>query len=289
MINYQLHCHAATLGECETQHSSHVANSIAPQPVVLRCANYLSYALTAEHCLMHFTQPVQCLSSAVLHGGRRTIQQCLNWRVPITEDDLAAKGLTPEESLLDYYGYLDKVGVISPNRVIPASQRIGLMTAASMLSLRVCEATFALTHSAGNAEQLHILVAVTSGLDNARTAGEASDERLFAEKGYQAGTINMLMYSSKALTEAAMVEAHMMIAEAKAHTLHQHNIVSAGAAATLATGTGTDSTAVCCAKPQQQLMAADAPIEYVGKHTLYGEALAQCVMRALSKSITQTQ
>ena len=245
------------------------------------CLDAVTWFSSENFCLFHFTQTVMSLSSAVLNGGLRPIQQCLNLSVPIKADSSSLP--SPEDSLLLTFQQLD-ADKSHPFSVIDNSLRIGLMTAASMKSLRCCLASIEML----DGTESQILVAVTCGLANARTAGEVSDERLYlAPKAYTPGTINIIVYCSFQVSQAAMVEAHMMIAEAKAHVMQAQSVMSCGSGESIATGTGTDATVLTYPLPSEgiSMNKETSEVKYMGKHTLLGEALAQCVIRALTQSI----
>ena len=245
------------------------------------------WEITERSCLYTFNKPVQCLSSAVLNGGMRLISQCLNWQVPKTP--VSPQCASPQQSLIEAYQSLDSTNQSS----IPQHLRIGLMTAASMASHRCCLAQIQLPDLTTE----FIIVSLSCGIDNSRAAGEPSDECLFLEnaqentqsnESYKPGTINIVVYCSFELSPAALVEAHMLIAEAKARVFQQRSIASASDTDLIATGTGTDSTVVSCKYTdtnQSEHSLKDDAVHYIGKHTLYGEALAQGVIRALEASL----
>lgn len=201
---------------------------------------------TEDYCLVSSKTPWQVLSSAPLNGGFFTGQNLLNLKVsgaPSTQ--------TPAQSLQNY---LHNLNIEKPS--------IAMMTAASMKSMRVVT-----KEQAG----LSFSAVVTTGLNNARSAGDTADEKITP------GTINIQVISQQALTQTAMVEAIAMITEAKAATLLKHKILSKVSNA-IATGTGTDSTLIACKSEGKAL-------DYVGKHTLAGELLAKACIEALNDSL----
>lgn len=218
-------------------------------PAVLFNANVLAGVnlyCSEDYCLLQSQAPWQALSSAPLNGGFFQCQNFLNLKVngePVDE--------APAQSLQNF---LCRLGVQTPSTA--------MMTAASMKSMRVVTKKYA---------GLGFTAIVTTGLDNARCAGDKADEKP------QAGTINMQVLSHQTLSQSAMVEAIAMITEAKASALLKHQVRSK-VSNNIATGTGTDCTLIAC--PLE-----DKPIDYVGKHTLAGELLARACIDALSESL----
>jgi len=145
---------------------------------------------------------------------------------------------------------------------------MGMMTAASMASCRV-----AWRSESGVA----VCVVLTAGLANARRAGDKADCRDGNAGALPAGTINILAATNAALTDAALLEALMIMTEAKAAVLSEHGIVSP-VSGLVATGTGTDCAAMACGEGPS--------LRFCGKHVLFGEMLARAVMEALSSSIS---
>jgi len=113
---------------------------------------------------------------------------------------------------------------------------------------------------------------LTSGLTNARRAGDPADYRRIP-----AGTINIIFLTNARLTPAAMVETIMTITEAKCAVLSELKIKST-LTGKIATGTGTDAIAVVSGYGSTE-------ISYAGKHVLFGEITAKAVMQALKESL----
>src|SRR5690606_11423614 len=121
-----------------------------------------------------------------------------------------------------------------------------------------------------------LLVAVTTGLANARRAGDLGEYRQLQDVPDKIGTINMAIVTSATVNTAVMVEALMIATEAKAAALQELGITST-ASAGIATGTGTEAQAIFSGDRRQ--------VAFAGKHTLFGERLAQLTMTALRDSI----
>jgi len=79
------------------------------------------------------------------------------------------------------------------------------------------------------------------------------------------------------LTDAASIEAILIITEAKAAALQDAKIISP-ISNKIATGTGTDSVAVVSGHGPET-------ISYCGKHVLFGEILGRLVMETVASSI----
>lgn len=209
--------------------------------------------ITDDYLTVEFSQPQRALSSAVLNGGWRTVQSCLNTRVPLSCDqDLPAPDISLQQQ---------------------AQQRalkepcLGMMTAASMRSCAQQELSC-------SASQLRVQCWVTSGLRNARRCGDPADEHV------QLGTINILLWCSVPLSDSAMVEALMLVTEAKATAMLEANVLSP-ISQQPASGTGTDSLAILCPTNDTQ----HALHVYCGKHTRLGELIGRAALVACQNSI----
>jgi adenosylcobinamide amidohydrolase len=137
-----------------------------------------------------------------------------------------------------------------------------MMTAASMKTL---------SHSALTKAGITVECWVTAGLGNLRSVGDTADEVPVA------GTINIALLINKALSDAALAEALILLTEAKVSAIQQAGLLSP-VSNKPASGTGTDSHAVF-AKQQGEAM------NYCGKHTLLGELIGKAVFTASAQSI----
>ncbi len=140
-----------------------------------------------------------------------------------------------------------------------------MMTAASMNTFEIKKEFI---------DRTEILILVTAGLSNARRVGDKADYN------NDAGTINIIMYTSAILTEAAMIEAVMIITEAKTAAIEELKIISP-ISGKLATGTGTDSVAVISGYGPEKY-------EFCGKHVLLGEIIGKNVLDAVKRSIKKS-
>jgi adenosylcobinamide amidohydrolase len=144
---------------------------------------------------------------------------------------------------------------------------VGMMTAAIMKSFRSVRV---------EQQGVWIEAHATAGVSNARRAGDPADYKYMYDDCEKIGTINILILTNASLSDAAMVECIMMVAEAKAVCMQDLKVKSK-LTDKIATGTGTDSTAIACGN--------ESEIVYCGKHVLFGELLAKAVIKAVSQSL----
>ena len=232
-------------------HAQQSDKSVVPSGARLsHCADWVTLA---------FETPRPVLSSAVLGGGLGHSRRWLNLRV---SGDAAHESFyeSPQTTLADLC-----------RRQGWEADTVAMMTAASMDSLRVRHTTLGT-----GGETLAVLV--TSGMANARRAGDPAEYRALGEMPAEAGTINLAVIASARLSGAALVETVLVATEAKAAVLQDLGIRSPVSGA-IATGTGTDAIAVFAGHGQA--------VRYAGKHTLFGEALARLVLTALDDSMHQ--
>lgn len=208
---------------------------------------------TANHIHLAFNTPRQILSSAVLNGGMVEASHIVNLKVP----KHASASELPEYTLSKYCEQANWHG-----------RHVGMMTAASMDSLRMVQESI---------QGIDLIVLVTSGLSNPRRAGDHAEHRLMAAQSEPIGTINIIVLTSALLTDAAMVEALLIITEAKAAVLEDAGIFSP-VSNKIATGTGTDSVAMVNGQGPHT-------VRYCGKHVLFGEVLGRMVSEAVASSI----
>lgn len=205
-----------------------------------------------------FTQQHQALSNAVYNGGMKTAGQLLNIKVPEQADRETLE--PPSATFAKIEAQLGLQGTT-----------VGMMTAASMNSARI---------ATSEVEREKLAVVVTSGISNARRAGDQAEFRKLDEFENQVkntGTINTIILVTAQLTEAAMAEVMMVATEAKAALLQELGVYSP-VSGKLATGTGTDALAVVSGNGPRR-------VHYAGKHTLLGEVVANTVMAATSDSL----
>jgi len=214
---------------------------------------YVTLNHTPHHIHVEFSIPHQVMSSAVLNGGLVYADHLVNLKVPKC---LAAPS-SPQLTLAKYCEDAHWHG-----------NNVGMMTAASMDSFRMAKES---------AQGIDIIVLVTSGLSNPRRVGDHAEHRIMAAESEDVGTINIIMITSAILTGAAMVEALLIITEAKTAVLQDAGIKSA-VSDKIATGTGTDSVAVVSGHGPDT-------VNYCGKHVLFGEILGRMVTDTVAASI----
>ena len=206
-----------------------------------------------EHLHLAFSSPQRALSSAILNGGLIKADHIVNRKVP----DDSSTHEAPDLSLRSYANQQGWQGNV-----------IGMMTAAPMSSLCIEQTCI---------EGVDLTVLVTTGIANARRAGDKADvQQLLALPG-EVGTINLILICSARLTDAAMVEAVMVATEGKAAALQDAGVVSP-VSQRLATGTGTDAIAVVCGDGPEE-------IAFCGKHVLLGELIGRLVISAVTRSL----
>lgn len=215
---------------------------------------------TPHHIHVQFDTPYQVLSSAVLSGGFVEASHILNLKVAKQPEGLNSDNRSPDAELSAYCERHGWKGITA-----------GMMTAASMDSYRMVRAV---------QQGVDVVVLVTSGLSNARRAGDHAEYRKIRPAALNAGTINIICLTSIGMTPAAMVEAVMTVTESRAAALQNLDIKSPVSNET-ATGTGTDCIAIASDPKAQKL-------QYCGKHVLFGETLARLVIEAVTSSIKRT-
>lgn len=208
---------------------------------------------TQHHIHVEFSHPHQVLSSAVLNGGMVQADHILNLQVP----NYCATLTPPELTLSKYCEDETWKGTT-----------VGMMTAASMDSFSMAKESV---------QNIDIVVLVTAGLSNPRCVGDRAEHRIMAAQSEEVGTINIVVMTSAVLTDAAMVEALLIVTEAKSAALQEAGIKSA-VSNKIATGTGTDSVAVVSGHGAETVC-------YCGKHVLFGEVLGRMVMNTVASSI----
>lgn len=210
-----------------------------------------------DHIHVVFSSPQRILSSAILNGGLMKADHIVNRKVPKHSSSCEA----PERSLSDYAKAQGWQGCV-----------VGMMTAASMNSLRIEQVCV---------EGVDIAVLVTTGMSNARRAGDKADIQALLSTTHEVGTINLILIFSAQLTDAAMVEAMMIATEAKVAALQNTGILSP-VSGLFATGTGTDAIAVVSGEGSQE-------IKFCGKHVLLGEWIGRLVIAAVTSSLEFAQ
>jgi adenosylcobinamide amidohydrolase len=226
--------------------------------MAIELTRHASLQHTQNHIHIEFSQPHQIMSSAVLNGGFVSADHLVNMKVAKdSSDNDSPNNDSPALTLSNYCMDAGWHGT-----------SVGMMTAASMKSFRMAKVT---------EQGVELVVLVTSGLSNARRVGDRAECRTMTEESKEVGTINIVFLTSAKLTDAASVEAVLVITEAKAAALQDTKIMSP-ISNEIATGTGTDSVAVVSGHGSEI-------INYCGKHVLFGEILGRLVMDTVASSI----
>jgi adenosylcobinamide amidohydrolase len=216
----------------------------------------LSVSVLEQHVHLSFKSPVRIVSSAILNGGYLWADHILNLQVVGKTTDGNSILPPPDITLLDYAKNHGWEGTC-----------VGMMTSALMSSFR---------HEWIQVDDVGVECFLTCGVSNACRAGDPADERNFGSEKPAQGTINIILGTNAKLSDAAMIEAIMIISEAKAAVFQKLNILSV-VSQKIATGTGTDSIVVFNGFGRE--------ITYCGKHVLFGEMIAKVVSKALESSL----
>ncbi len=214
---------------------------------------------TSTHVHVKFTSPHWILSSAVLNGGLIEATHIVNLKVEQNFD--GKKGpFEPSEVTLSRYC----------RERAWKGKAVGMMTAASMDSFR----------KVGRVEQgVEVTALLTTGVSNAKRAGDPAEWREMGEAPAEKGTINIIILTNARLTHAAMVEAVVTVTEAKAAALQDLGI-SDPLTGGQATGTGTDAVTIASGL-------GPTTVSYCGKHVIFGEMLASTVIQAIKLSLNK--
>lgn len=142
------------------------------------------------------------------------------------------------------------------------AEAVGMMTARSVASF---------VHRAAKVADVEAQCVVTLGLNN----GERVGSRIAAPERYEAGTVNILCHASQPLTDAALLEAASIVAQARTVAIIEAGHRRAGR---VVTGTGTDC--IVMAAPL-----GGEPEPFAGMHTGIGEAIGACVTDATAAAL----
>ncbi len=206
---------------------------------------------------LKFVEPVSIVSSSVLNGGFCRAQHFFNAKVETNFLGEKSQFEKPAVSLLNIANERKWQGSV-----------VGMMTAAPMTSFRRIKY---------EEQGVWVEVFLTSGVSNARRAGDEADYKFMNDTCEKIGTINMIILTNASLSQNSMVECIMIATEAKSACLQDLNVKSP-ISGEIATGTGTDSCAV--------VSGTGVAVEYCGKHVLFGELLAKAVYQALKDSLS---
>ncbi len=229
------------------------------QPSHFKLTEQITVSHSPDHLHVDLSVPHRIISSAPLNGGECFAEHIVNMRV----SEIRCEDITepPATTIANYCTTNNWRGTC-----------VGMMTSASMASFRIAEDT---------TQGVKTAVLVTTGLSNARRAGDLAEHRLIGSAPQETGTINIILSTTARLSPAALIECVQMITEAKVVACEQHNIKSP-VSGLAATGTGTDAIVIINGQ-------GPVSIAYCGKHMLFGEILAKLVVRALTQSFQQSK
>lgn len=199
--------------------------------------NWLDIGVDDGVLVVNSEKDLEALSSAILNGGYHRTRHVVNMSVP--------SGYRSDEPAFDVKRAADQQGAQTP---------IGMMTAADV-GKAVCRTVGDVT------------AIVTAGTSNAATPGE--DAPLWG-----AGTVNIIVIVNHPMTAAALANAIITTTEAKTMAFCSLDIRSTNAGG-MATGTTTDSVAVCAVVDDRD------PHRYASTATEVGRDMGKAVFSAM--------
>lgn len=154
-------------------------------------------------------------------------------------------------------------------------EAVGLMTSRDIRRHHVADRTV---------DGVRAACVVTAGLNNGERVGTRValpwvDLPEDAVAGPSWGTVNILAAASRPLSEAALLEALSMVAQARTLAILEAGYVREGASGPV-TGTGTDCIVVSAPEEGEAL-------SYAGLHTAPGEALGAAVLAATRAAVAE--
>ena len=204
---------------------------------------------TRPWLVAHFSQPQRMVSWSLNRPGLVDASK-VAWR-QVGADDLTA-GMDPVEW---FAAKLDDAEL---------SSAVGMMTSRDV-------GTY--VHRTVRVEDVEAHAVVTLGLNNGEHVGRR------AGSPASAGTINILCQVSLPLSDAALLEAASLVAQARTVALVEAGYVRPGHGAAV-TGTGTDCIVMAAPLSTE-------PSPYAGMHTAVGEAVGACVLGATGDALKQ--
>ncbi len=167
---------------------------------------------------------------------------------------------------------------------LPPEQTVTMGTAANMHHAALVHKTF---------RDLEVLAVVTGGVEG--NSGRAGDPASVFEKedGFESladfqqaaekpGTINIMVFISRPLTDAAITRSIMTATEAKSAALQELN-VNSRYSDSLATGTGTDQIIIAAQDPPDETYR----LTWAGKHSKLGELIGVTVKEAVKETLAR--
>jgi adenosylcobinamide amidohydrolase len=199
------------------------------------------------------------LSWAPLNGGFHAACVLANHQIDLDDDRRAAAARS-------YLGRVVREEGYDPRRVV-----------AMMTGAKVARAAHAVAKAGGAI----VGAWCTAGISNAMRVGDAAT---FSPS--HAGTINLIVVTDRPMTDAAMIEAVELAAEARTLAVVESRIKSTRSGLA-ATGTGTDCIVV--AAPVRTLVRRADVARYCGMHTQLGELIGRAVLESCTRAIRRTR
>jgi adenosylcobinamide amidohydrolase len=196
-----------------------------------------------------YNKPFKVMSSAVLNGGLKQARTIISCHVPENYDHK-----NPEEMLQKK---AEELKLPSP--------LVGMLTAVDLRNVST---------STGVVSGKNLLVVATAGTSNATRPGEAQSTQGI-------GTINLVVVYEGDMTESCMVNVVLTVTEAKSATLRRLDIRTRKTGI-LATGTSTDTVAICC-------LGDGKPLRYAGSATEIGNTLGRTVESSIQESLRKQE
>lgn len=209
-----------------------------------------SVQLREPWLVVRFGAPVRAVSWAIVGGGF-VDSECVAW-LEIKNDDLRPP-VDPRALFIERMRTENLTG------------SIGLLTSRRVATYRDVIAVEG---------SIHARCIATVGLGNALRVGDS------LRRPKLVGTINILAHVDVPLTDAALLEASSIAAEAKCAAMLEADVASR-ISGKPSTGTGTDCTVIACPLPGRR----NNPHDYAGKHTTVGSVLGRAVSQAVGEGI----
>jgi adenosylcobinamide amidohydrolase len=234
---------------------------MSARPIELRTLSHLAlpwrWHFTEQTLVIALPPGYRALGWAPLGGGLKHAAAILNHQIAL--DDRTATDAAGE-----YLSRLARSMGLAPRRTI------AMMTGAS-----VRRGGFASMRRA----QLGVSAWCSAGCSNALRVGDRATAARSA-----AGTINIAVAVSRALTIPAFIEAIQIAVEARVLAIQQAAVLSSRSGLQ-ATGTGTDCVVV--AAPDGSGKNRGGAIDYCGKHTVAGELIGRAVLKSCAQALSR--
>jgi len=211
-----------------------------------------------EYCIVSFNTPRRIVSNASVNGGFRKARHIVNMKVPSNN---------PKQRKNDTFPPLERTFTEFTREHGLKGTAVGLFTSASMDSFRFFHEKL---------DDLYFFACVTTGLANARRAGDRADIQNFNDIRPPEGTINLIAGTNGRVSDSGMIEALCLASEMKTAVLHAMDFRSP-VSGKHATGTGTDVTVFFSGSGRE--------LPYCGKHVKAGELIARVAETVLEDSL----